>query len=168
MRVRKLIGSAEAKAIIDFVKKNEGTTSDNVAKQLKQEGTASRITTLSAIDALIRLGAILDDRKGRYSHRLKYNEDYNFYDLGLQLLAVQAHEIKADIHKLSKNDEGDKLFDEIEDYIISKHKPLTKYLQEQEQEQRIQMIEGIPATPGLYSNVATKIPKKRKSKKTET
>jgi predicted transcriptional regulator len=103
MRVRKLIGSAETKAIIDFVKKNEGTTSDKISKELQKEGISSRITTLSAIDALIKLGIIIDDRKGRYSHRLKYNENYDFEGLASQLLRAEADEIFLAIRELSKD-----------------------------------------------------------------
>jgi predicted transcriptional regulator len=174
-KIRKLIESAEIKTIIEFIKKNEGTTSDKVVKELKQEGISSRITTLSAIQTLIQLGIIIDDRKGRYSHRLKYNENYDFYDLAAQLLIAEVEEVKDAIYKLSKDDDGVKLIHEIGDYIVrakSKRKQLKIY----PQEQRVQMIEGIPATPGLRSHsaaiprnegyaVRTKAKSKRKSKK---
>jgi hypothetical protein len=104
-KLRKLIRSAEAKAIIEFVKKNEGTTSDNISKELQKEGISSRITTLSAIDALIELGIIIDDRKGRYSHKLKYNENCDWSKLAILLSILSIQEIGNDIYKLSKDDQ---------------------------------------------------------------
>jgi hypothetical protein len=114
-KIRKLIESAEIKTIIEFIKQNPGTTMDKVVDKLKQEEISSRITTLSVIDKLIQLGIIIDDRKGRYSHRLKYNENYDLYDLAAQLLIAEVEEVKDAIHKLSKDDDGDKLIHEIGD-----------------------------------------------------
>ena len=128
--IKKLIGSMEVKAIIEYIKNNPGATEDKVANDLKAKKVCSRLTTLSALEKLILVGIIKDDRKGKYFHSLFYNENYDFYELAISLLTSSIDEVKNAYNGLSKDDEVEKLFDELEGYVVKfKHKrrPKTGY-----------------------------------------
>ena len=85
-RIRRLIQGEEIKAIVNFLRQNPNTTIDKVAKHLQQEKICSRLTTLSAIEKLLVVGLLKDNRRGKYFHSLSYNEDFDFRDLASGLL----------------------------------------------------------------------------------
>jgi hypothetical protein len=134
-RLEDYLVEEDVRSVINFIKKNPGTTSDNVVKQLQREGISSRITTLDTIGTLLTLGIIKDDRKGRYSHRLKYNEKFDFYDLGIELLTSSIEKIKITIRELSKDDEANKLIDDVEGYVV-KCKPKRRVKTDKEDQKK--------------------------------
>jgi hypothetical protein len=121
-KIKKTIARPDVKQIIEFIKNNEGTTSRKVIAELKTEGIASRITTISMINALLEHGIIKDERKGTYSHKLKYNEDFDWEDLVINLLTSSLDEIKG------VNREADKTIEEIKDYVLA-YKTKTKHFE---------------------------------------
>jgi hypothetical protein len=112
-KIKKLIRRNEVRTIIEFIRNNEGTTMDNVADKLKQENISSRLTTLKVIEALIQLGVIIDDRKGNYSHRLRYNKDFEWDILAMDYFISTFEEMKDTISILSENKEIGKSIEEV-------------------------------------------------------
>jgi hypothetical protein len=100
--IKKVIGRLEVKEIIEFIKENPGTTMDRVVAKLKNDGITSRLTTLSMIDKLVQIGIIVDDRRGGYSHKLRYNENYDWEGLALSLLTSSIDEIASVYKELSQ------------------------------------------------------------------
>jgi hypothetical protein len=120
-KIKKTIGRPEVKEIIDFIKENPGTTTQKVVDQLKYEKIpASRITTLSLIDKLVNDGIIKDDRIGSYSHKLRYNEDFDVYEFALGVLTLSLDEVETAISGLTEDykvkqfiDEGKKMLNRL-------------------------------------------------------
>lgn len=92
--VRKLIFGVEAQAIVQFIKENPGTTTDNVAKHLQDEKICSRLTTLALIEKLRFIRVIIDQRKGKYFHSLYYNEDFSLADYLKFLLDASKNDVR--------------------------------------------------------------------------
>ena len=92
--LRKLIFGVEAQAIAQFIKKNPGTTTDNVAKHLQDEKICSRLTTLNLIEKLGFIKVIIDKRRGKYFHSLYYNEDFSLTDYMKLLLQASKEELR--------------------------------------------------------------------------
>lgn len=84
--IRRVIEGEETEAIIEYLRKNPNSTIDKVAKHLQQEGICSRLTTLSIIEQLLVLGMLRDDRRGRYFHSLRYDENFDFRGLAASIL----------------------------------------------------------------------------------
>jgi predicted transcriptional regulator len=118
VKLKKIIEGTEAEHIIEYVKKNPGTTREKVAKQLQKEKICSRLTTLKVIERLLTIGMLIDQRKGRYFHSLYYNKDYDFSEQGIKLLGELLDEIKNVWRGLSEDEQYDKLFDELKGYTI--------------------------------------------------
>jgi hypothetical protein len=116
-KIKKLVGGAETRAIIEFVKKHPGTNSDKIVKELQEKHISSRITTLSALETLLKLGIIEDERMGRYSRKLKYNENYNWEELAISLLSSSFQEAANAYQKfhaeLFEDHETEKLVNEV-------------------------------------------------------
>jgi hypothetical protein len=116
-KVRKLVGGIETKAIIEFVMKHPGTNSDKIVKELQEKHISSRITTLSALEALLKLGIIEDERMGRYSRKLKYNKNFDWHNFVKDLLRSSIHEVFYDYQEFRKGlfeeNETDKLVGEL-------------------------------------------------------
>jgi hypothetical protein len=114
-KIKKTIGRPEVKEIIEFIKENPGTTTQKVVDQLKHEKIpASRLTTLAMIDKLVQLDVVKDDRVGSYSHVLRYNENYNWENLAMTLLADSLDEVKNAIYGLSFDDRANELMDKLQ------------------------------------------------------
>jgi hypothetical protein len=135
-KIKKTIGRPEVKEIIDFVKENPGTTTQKVVDKLKEEGIASRLTTLSMVDKLTDLGIIKDDRIGEYSHMLRYNEKYNWENLAMTILTDSTDDLKNAIYRLSFDDRVKKLMDEIQksiDKLRLQNRELEKLVKQEEE-----------------------------------
>jgi hypothetical protein len=94
-KIKRVIQSEETKAIIDYLRKHPGSTIDKVAKHLQQEKICSRLTTLYAIEKLLAVGLIKDDRRGKYFHSLSYDEGSDFRELAS---AIMKRDIKENLN----------------------------------------------------------------------
>jgi hypothetical protein len=114
---KKLISRIETEWIIDYIKKHPGTTADKVAKYLQKQKICSRLSTLGIIEKLLYTGLIKDDRKGKYFHSLRYNEDFDFRRLGINLLLDAVKEIHKDYNAYIppgvQQNKHNKMFDRI-------------------------------------------------------
>jgi hypothetical protein len=117
-RLRKIVAGIEAEHIIEYVKKNPGTTIDKVAKHLQEEKICSRLTTLKVINILLEIGLLKDQRMKKYFHSLYINKDYDPSKLVLGSLIGILDEIKDTYNKLTKDDEPAKIIDELKGYTI--------------------------------------------------
>jgi len=168
-KIKETIDRREARAIIEYIKEYPDTTMDAIVEALKKETIASRVTTLSIIEKLIGLGIIIDDRKGTYSHRLRYNENYNWLNLAMTLLTDYLDDVKNAIYGISKDDEIkyeiQKIMDklkvrEVEPRVMNEKIPLV--MANEMIEKKIEMKAGKPSTKTQYSYAATKPRRKRK------
>jgi len=91
-RLKRLLKSQETEAIINYLQQHPNSTIDKVAKHLQDNNVCSRLTTLSAIEQLLVVGVIKDDRKGKYFHSLSYDENFNFKGLAANLLRYDVQE----------------------------------------------------------------------------
>jgi len=128
-KLRETIARVESKAIVEYIRKHENTNMDGVVEELKKQHIASRLTTLSVLDKLIQLEIIIDDRKGKYSHSLRYNENYNWLNLVMTIMTDYFEDVKNAIYGLSKDQQVQQLLVTYENFpyeMVVKAEPTTK------------------------------------------
>jgi predicted ArsR family transcriptional regulator len=115
--IEKILSGPERDAIVNYIKKNPGTTADKVAKYLQDNKVCSRLTTLKAIKRLIELDVIRDDRKGRYFHHLYFNEDFQFKSIAYDSLIDYLNDLRKLYSKYSTDNRHNQMFDRIESIV---------------------------------------------------
>jgi hypothetical protein len=115
--IEKIISGPETKAIMEYIRNNPGTTTDKVAKQLKDDDVCSRLTTLKRIQRLIDMRVIKDRRKGKYFHSLYIDENFDFRYIGIHFLRNTVSEVRQLYAKYSKDDKHEEMFDKINSVI---------------------------------------------------
>jgi DNA-binding Lrp family transcriptional regulator len=111
---------------MEYIRNNPGSTTDMVAKHLKNEGVCSRLTTLKRIERLIDMGIIKDRRKGKNFHSLHISENFDFRYVGNHFLRNTVNEVKQLYDKYSKDKKHNEMFDKINSVIKECEKTMGK------------------------------------------